>query len=292
MALEEPKLDLIDEAFGPTADLYKDVLGVKPNVTAEQVQRAYFDRRNELFRLLADIDADEEQDSITASHRFHAERKMDAVVMAFRILGDPELRLQYDDLRVERVQRSSSPAKAVYYDIPEGSKASSKKKKHQRRSQHRRRNKEAPPPPSLPPPQGYESYESEVSADERQRRTVTPDQDSSRRSRRGKDKRQQQLRQEQQHPRQEEVNTTDEMTTDDEQDETVFTSATVDTALARRSYRAKGPLDALRHEVLGCIEDTSVSFEDVFSVFTLRDEDIRAVQGRIDKAKRQIRKKL
>jgi hypothetical protein len=71
-------LQAIDESYGTTADLYKDVLGVKSNATPEQIQKAYFARRNELFTLLQGIE-DDDQDSITASHHFHAERKMQAV---------------------------------------------------------------------------------------------------------------------------------------------------------------------------------------------------------------------
>ena len=92
-------LSVIDEAFGPTSDLYTDVLGVKSNASSEQIQRAYFERRNDLFGLLADMDAEVEQDSITESHRFHAERQLDAVVMTLRILGDANARSAYDDLR-------------------------------------------------------------------------------------------------------------------------------------------------------------------------------------------------
>jgi len=100
---QRPNLAVVDEAFGPNADLYTDVLQVQPNAGTGQIQDAYFDRRNELFQLLADIDGDHDQDSINESHRRNAERKMDAVVCSVRILGDPDLRLEYDDLRSERM---------------------------------------------------------------------------------------------------------------------------------------------------------------------------------------------
>ena len=99
-----PNLAVVDEAFGPGSDLYVDVLQVQPNAGTGQIHDAYFDRRNELFQLLADIDGDNEQDSITESHRRSAERKLDAVVCGIRILGDPDLRLQYDDMRTERLK--------------------------------------------------------------------------------------------------------------------------------------------------------------------------------------------
>lgn len=110
---EKPNLAIVDEAFGPGSDLYLDVLQVQPNAGTGQIQDAYFDRRNELFQLLADIDGDHEQDSITESHRRNAERKMDAVVCSVRILGDPDLRLQYDDLRSERLHAKRSPKRST-----------------------------------------------------------------------------------------------------------------------------------------------------------------------------------
>lgn len=90
-------LRLIDDAFGPSSDLYRDVLGVKANASPEQIQRAYLSRRNDLFTLL--------EQGMNGS----AEREMDAVVLAMRILGDPSLRNHYDDLRNERMQQVVAP---------------------------------------------------------------------------------------------------------------------------------------------------------------------------------------
>jgi hypothetical protein len=111
-------LDLkpIDDAFGPKSDLYRDVLGVKPNASPEQIQRSYFQRRNELFKLLSDLDGDVAADPRTSmssspvasttatTKRANAERKMDGVVMAMRILGDPDLRARYEDVRTDRLR--------------------------------------------------------------------------------------------------------------------------------------------------------------------------------------------
>lgn len=112
-----PNLAVVNDAFGYNADLYTDVLQVQPNAGAEQIQEAYFDRRNDLFLILADIDnANDDDDdgaviadsSVTDARRRKAERQMDAVVCAVRILGDPDLRLEYDDLRTERMQGKPS----------------------------------------------------------------------------------------------------------------------------------------------------------------------------------------
>ena len=96
-------LTVVDQAFGDFADLYSDVLRVSVAATPEQIQLAYFDRRSELFTLLAKIDAKQPQTKQTATDRFHTERKMDSVVLAVRILGDPTQRLRYDRMRQERL---------------------------------------------------------------------------------------------------------------------------------------------------------------------------------------------
>lgn len=95
-------LQVIDDAFGKTADLYTDVLQVSTDATQEEIQLAYFDRRSELFTLLAKIDSKPQSESMVAQ-RFKAERKMDSVVLAVRVLGDPALRGTYDQLRPDRV---------------------------------------------------------------------------------------------------------------------------------------------------------------------------------------------
>lgn len=104
-----PSLDLkvIDDAFGKTSDLYTDVLQVPTDATQEEIQLAYFDRRSELFTLLAKIDSKPQSESMVAQ-RYRAERKMDSVVLAVRILGDPALRASYDThIRPIRVPPSS-----------------------------------------------------------------------------------------------------------------------------------------------------------------------------------------
>ena len=53
-----------------------------------------------------------------------------------------------------------------------------------------------------------------------------------------------------------------------------------------------GFLDRIRLEIMGAIDDTSRSFEQIFSAFTLRPTEIDAVAGRIDKAKRQMSKSI
>lgn len=249
-------LAAVDEAFGSHSDLYKDVLGVKSNASPEQIQRAYFDRRNELLQLLADM-AEEEQDSITASHRFHAERKMAAVVLAMRILGEPELRLEYDDLRAERLLGRQSPVRSPEMSV------------NQRKS-------------ALRPEQRYQSFppKVELPRDKRTNR-VTPE--SSVREKRVE--------------RREGLDSaTLESTLDydglDMTDEGTVLSEGSTMSEGTLTTVKKGFVDRVKDEVLGALDDTTTSFHQVFHVFTLQDEDIRAVTGRISKAKRQMERSL
>jgi len=98
-----PNLDMqiIDETYGKHADLYDDVLRVPTTASHDEIQVAYFDRRSELFTMLAKLDAS--QTSGKGAKRQTAERKMDSVVFAVRILSDPKLRKAYDAIRGERM---------------------------------------------------------------------------------------------------------------------------------------------------------------------------------------------
>jgi len=103
-------LKLIDETYGTAADLYEDVLRVPTTATQDEIQLAYFDRRSELFTLLAKIDAaarDPRNDNAASlasvdQKRYVAEKKMDSVVFAVRILADPALRQAYNAIRPDR----------------------------------------------------------------------------------------------------------------------------------------------------------------------------------------------
>lgn len=101
--METPDLNVVDQAFGVFADLYSDILRVSVAATHEQIQLAYFDRRSELFTLLAKLDSEKNPTEESTEQRLAAERKMDAVVLAVRVLGDMDSRLWYDQQRQERL---------------------------------------------------------------------------------------------------------------------------------------------------------------------------------------------
>lgn len=108
-------LSLVDNAFGPKSDLYWDVLRVKPDASPKQIRRAYFQRRDELFKLLSDVDEEEamfdlpmNRSSITNAKRRDVDCKMNGIVMAIRILDDPVARQRYDSVRMDRLLRPSA----------------------------------------------------------------------------------------------------------------------------------------------------------------------------------------
>lgn len=363
-----PNLEVIYQAFGEHADLYKDVLQVKSSATAEQIQMAYFDRRSELFALLASIDSEEEQDDITASHRFHAERKMDAVVMAVRILGDPQLRQEYDNVMILRqtkkhpkeppsssgASRSSSTREpdGVYAGIsnPHGEDMPSSPRRGtrspKRRSPKRRSRRVSPPDNDISDDaKMMASSSDEMMHHHQYHNSQEPDYDfvkpSSSRGSKGsgssKNKRSHKKKQHStsyhhesdHHPPQVDQSldqSTLNQTLDTFPDNTVSFAAglndegtlesrawddqgtiasqstngdwTRDSRVLARggtstlsAVTSGGIVSRIQEEVAGTVEDTLVTFEQVLNVFTLQDRDIMAVMGRIDKAKRQLRKR-
>jgi hypothetical protein len=372
MSMDEgtPNLLVIDEAFGPSADLYVDVLGVQPNASNGQIQHSYFDRREELFRLLNDIDEDQEQDSITASHRLHAERKLDAVVVAMRILGDSELRIEYDDMRFERLQGAApvnGGRKSQALQATPRKKTNPNRRSQESRAEENvsaanaledtpsRQQQQRNSPPRTRPRSGNTGRHNKENKDDEDEdanvrlnfsmdstpsdegmfgaaniqdltpsrkkvknkvkstksRVVSPDQAEAPRQK----SRQAQIAKERE--RQEEIAREKKLQAKKEQerkarlakealnvsvDETLDTNYTFDEERTMMTFASQGTLTTvatqtkfvhqITNEINGTFEDTQSAFEQVFSVFTLRDEDIMAVTGKIDKAKRQIERSL
>jgi hypothetical protein len=103
-------LGTIDEAYGPFADLYSDVLQISVAASHQQIQLACLDRRSELFRNLSRLDArrsfeveEERQALVVLEERRRIHGKIDSVALAARILGDPDHRLEYDVHRQGRL---------------------------------------------------------------------------------------------------------------------------------------------------------------------------------------------
>jgi hypothetical protein len=299
-------LGVIDEAFGDFADLYSDVLRVSVAASPDQIQMAYFDRRSELFTMLAKMDSrPSPQDEGTVQERMAAERKMDSVVLAVRILGDADQRLVYDHMRQQRLlnrrraehgQLPGHKARVgagldaqtdldtdldVEEDVEEepaatGTQPKEKKSPRSRGGLFRKRkkkNREDPAEESAPsPPRG--SSGKQVSspsgvADLDLEQDMTDDEDI----------------------RGVETRDMDEFRQDDG-DTTVYSMASVEKTPSKSGYLScitnSRIMRKLSDEISGACEDTLVSVDQVFNAFTLTDKDIKAVTKRIDKAKRQL----
>ncbi len=227
-------LQVVDDVFGPNADLYQDCLRVSTHATCREIHNAFFVKRRELLHKL--------------EHGEDCHQQMDAVVLAVRILGDAERRAQYDDLRVERMQRARDASESEPHPF-----------------QHAPRNHETPYPLSADTTFGSERLNMDISCAPPQRRTriVTPE------------------------PKVDDTTTvyTYDDTVDQTMDHTIMDDMTL---LSSDTHLPRTFLDRLTQECLGAFEDTSKSLEEVFGVFTLQANEIDAVVKRINKAKRQM----
>jgi hypothetical protein len=321
-------LSVVDQAYGDFADLYSDVLRVSVVATHEQIQLAYFDRRSELFTLLAKIDS-KAQDEHTAAERFQAERKMDSVVLAVRVLGDPDQRLQYDRMRQERLLNRrraehgqlpghepnarvgaglDSVTEDEYQQLQQQQNKKEKRKSSRRSKEHRDRSTE-PVESSDKKKKDKKSKHSKKQKKQQQQPVEEPSLDPL------SPEEESEIMLNRSHETQETgnltadesdrgdrsllENDTDEMRQDDNN-----TTSCGGTDYDCYSMTSRDPkqtsggmlscitnsriLSKISNEISGACEDTLVSVDQVFNAFTLTDRDIRAVTKRIDKAKRQL----
>jgi len=92
---------LIHHAYGKDASIYEDVLRIPRNSSKEEIDSAFFDRRYELYEAIRqnsnEKNCDNNSDnSILENTKKLCEQKMDALVLAYRILSDPLKRNEYD----------------------------------------------------------------------------------------------------------------------------------------------------------------------------------------------------
>mmetsp|Transcript_20896 Transcript_20896/g.45342 ORF Transcript_20896/g.45342 Transcript_20896/m.45342 type:complete len:322 (-) Transcript_20896:243-1208(-) len=303
-------LTSVNEAFGEKADLYTDVLGIKPNASTDQIQQAYFARRDELFHVLAQMD----QRGVDANSqkRFNVERQMDGVVMALRVLGDPDARMRYDSIREERMGVVQEPGQ-IYpgNEVPLGTGTSLSTST----------SGEAIPVPRRPPKlksalktsksmdeqHHHRTNLGELSAtvantrsvdfvDETKDNGADADSDSTPEGPRLMNKgasrsaavRSKAVGQENLDGRQlRKTRSAPEPKRRDDDEASLGSVGTLGTTLSILESR-RGFFQVVKDEVMGAIDDTSRSVEQVFNVFTLQEDEINAVFGRIDKAKRQM----
>lgn len=93
---------VIDSVYGTNSDLYQDVLGVEPDASRKEIRASFVDSRDEFFQFQSQVEKGEIV--VTDGQLDFSKRRMDAVVAAFRILHDPNLRAFYDEARDKRMQ--------------------------------------------------------------------------------------------------------------------------------------------------------------------------------------------
>jgi hypothetical protein len=291
-------LKVVDKAFGRDADLYEDVLRVSHLASDAEIQSAFFDRRSEIFAILSKLSEEEsDDDEISLSQRRFAERRMDAVVMAFRILKDPALRNIYEGQRELRmaqraknedsrhppaISRTSSldavldsPTGVREVDEFQGSKPFDEETPRvSRRVEKVNRGRSAV------------QISVESSPRRKGRKSLNTSMDTSRT-----------------HEETSDESDSQERRNDLDIEVENVTARTEETGSkrGRRRQKEKGGVIAkiqghhivrtITEEVHGAYLDTTSAFDQVLNAFTLQDNDINAVCGRIDKAKRQLTSK-
>lgn len=95
---------VIEFTYGKNADLYEDVLKIESDAKPNDIKAAFFDRRAELYEEISSKD----KDALTPSERHFCEKKMDAIVLAFRILHNRETRRRYDNMLRKGLNKTDS----------------------------------------------------------------------------------------------------------------------------------------------------------------------------------------
>jgi hypothetical protein len=195
--------------------------------------------------------------------------------LQMRILGDPELRLQYDDIRQERLLGGISRKQQLLQQVILQPKILMR---------NRPTTGHGSPIESMDQPAVFTKKPRYITPDEKLA-TMVPTYTSE---------------------------TDEEEDDEDDDDDTRQECPTVDntyaeeqTIMSETSYRSEGTLAVLQHEtesrtmikkvkdeLFGAMEDTATTFAQVLNVFTLQEEDIMAVTKRIDKAARQMKTSL
>jgi len=86
---------IITQVYGPSANIYTDVLSVSPTASQHEIREAFFCLRYGIYQQLS-----EEGDAngpLSQEERQRVEMKMDAISAAFQILNDRNKRKMYDD---------------------------------------------------------------------------------------------------------------------------------------------------------------------------------------------------
>ena len=97
----DPSLKPVSQVYGPTANIYTDVLNVPQDATSSEIREAFFCLRYDIYQKLSDQNSGSpgrgpSQSSMTSEERKDIEVKMNAITAAFQLLSDGERRQAYD----------------------------------------------------------------------------------------------------------------------------------------------------------------------------------------------------
>lgn len=193
-----------------------------------------------------------------------------------RILGDPELRLQYDDIRHERLT-SATRKKQPEPMFLRPRKVSSGAIGYRIRNSTRHG---SPTEPVI----------KDASSSKKQR-FVTPEQKPKKRTSQ-KQKARYASESEDDDDTRQECPTADQTFGEEQTIMTETSYRSEGTMLTAPPTGARAIIGRVKDEVLGAMEDTATSFAQVLNAFTLQEEDIKAVTKRINKAAKQMKTTL
>jgi hypothetical protein len=313
-AITNLDLHVVDEAFGKYSDLYEDVLRVGTTASLEDIQLAYFDRRSELFTLLAKIDAKPQSESMI-NQRYKTERKMDSVVLAVRILGDASLRAAYDRIRSKRLQKGTPPLQSYspsgprlvtptaaddgtsdIYDTSamDDSGLVGKENPSAMRPQREKRGRTKNESPKTSPRKHSPGNNKHKRGASKNRYDPASEDNESIENDVAVDKRRGAGDLKRAAPGEDQSTAMESRQEDDTLAGTLETASTHDAETSKNSGGVFSCITGSRffrkisNEISGACEDTLVSVDQVFNAFTLTDKDIKAVTKKIHKAKRQL----
>lgn len=89
----EDKLAAVQRVYGPSANIYTDVLKVSPTATPGEIREAFFCLRYDIYEKL---DAPTSAGALTSDERREVEAQMDAITGAFHVVSDGGRRKAYD----------------------------------------------------------------------------------------------------------------------------------------------------------------------------------------------------
>lgn len=102
------KQQLIEEVFGADANLYADALCIDQFASEKEIEKAYLRQWQVTRRELTSGLSVDQQDLV--------QKRLEALLLAYRILSSPELRAKYDDMLTEVSVRNNTSSQKSFVD--------------------------------------------------------------------------------------------------------------------------------------------------------------------------------